>query len=139
MTLKEFEKTVRDVMESLPSEFYPLMENVTVEVAEEPDRELLEQAGFTEEEIQEGDSLLGLFDPMELPSPWSGEAIDTQDMPHTLWIFKNPHEEEFPDPKRLRIEIRKTVIHELAHHFGFTERDLQKFDDNPNPFSKEQD
>jgi predicted Zn-dependent protease with MMP-like domain len=30
--------------------------------------------------------------------------------------------------------VRKTVIHELAHHFGYTDADLEKFDDNPNPF-----
>ncbi len=35
------------------------------------------------------------------------------------------------------IEIRKTVIHELAHHFGYTDRDLVEFDDNPNPFENE--
>ena len=53
-----------------------------------------------------------------------------------MWIFRNPHEEEFPDPKRLRTEIRKIVIHELAHHFGWTDRDLERFDDNPDPFGE---
>ena len=38
------------------------------------------------------------------------------------------------DPKEMRAEVRKTVIHELAHHFGFSERDLERFDDNPDPF-----
>ena len=33
--------------------------------------------------------------------------------------------------------IRATVIHEFAHHFGFNERDLEKFDDNPDPFGDE--
>ena len=55
-------------------------------------------------------------------------------MLHRLVIFKRPLEEEFPDPRQLQIEIRKTVIHELAHHFGYTDRDLEKFDDNPDPF-----
>jgi hypothetical protein len=45
-------------------------------------------------------------------------------MLHRLVIFKNPLEEEFPERKQLRIEIRNTVIHELAHHFGWTDRDL---------------
>ena len=39
-----------------------------------------------------------------------------------------------PDPKRLRTEIKKTVVHELAHHFGWTDRDLERFDANPDPF-----
>jgi predicted Zn-dependent protease with MMP-like domain len=55
-------------------------------------------------------------------------------MLHRLVIFKRPLEEEFPDRRQLMIEIRKTVIHELAHHFGWTDRDLERFDDNPDPF-----
>lgn len=121
-------------METLPKEFEPFLDNVVVEVADEPDYELLLRAGLTEEEIEEGESLLGLFDPLELPSPWAADSVDYHDMMHRLWIFKRPLEEEYPDPKRLRIEVRKTVIHELAHHFGYTDRDLERFDDNPDPF-----
>jgi predicted Zn-dependent protease with MMP-like domain len=65
---------------------------------------------------------------------YSGDAVDVGDMLHRLVIYKRPLEEEFPDRQRLLIEIRKTVIHELAHHFGWTDRDLEKFDDDPNPF-----
>jgi predicted Zn-dependent protease with MMP-like domain len=81
--------------------------------------------------------LLGLFKPLDLPSMFGGDAVDLHDLQHRLWIFKTPHEEEYPDPKRLRTEIRKTVIHELAHHFGWSDRDLEKFDDNPDPFGDE--
>ena len=139
MKLKEFRRLVAKVMYSLPKEFEPFLDNVVVEVVDEPDEELLERAGFTAEEIEEGESLLGFFDPLELPTAWSGDAVDTSNMLHRLWIFRIPHLEEFPDPKQLRIEIRKTVIHELAHHFGLTDRDLEKFDDNPNPFPDELD
>jgi predicted Zn-dependent protease with MMP-like domain len=137
ITMKEFKRLVREVMESLPSEFTPYMDNVVVEVDEWPDDHLLRRAGFTEEEIEDGESLLGFFDPLELPNPWSSDAVDTHAMLHRLWIFKGPHEDEFEDPKRLRTEIRKTVIHELAHHFGWTDRDLEKFDDNPDPFENQ--
>ena len=90
--------------------------------------------GFTEEEIAEGETLLGWFDPLELPTAWSGDAVNVHDMLHRLVIYKRPLEEEFPERKRLLTEIRKTVIHELAHHFGWTDADLEKFDDNPDPF-----
>lgn len=131
LSMKEFKQIVRQVMETLPAEFEPYLHNVVVDVADEPADELLRQAGFTEEEIAEGESLLGLFEPMDF-----GSSLDVDDVPHRLWIFKNPHEEEFPDPTRLRTEIRKTVVHELAHHFGWTDRDLEKFDDNPDPFGE---
>lgn len=134
MSRVEFEHLVADVMKTLPAEFAPYLDNVVVEVADEPDPDLLRKAGLMEEEIEEGESLLGLFDPLELPSPWAGDVVDTHDMLHRLWIFRLPHVEEFPDPKQLRTEVRKTVIHELAHHFGYTDRDLENFDDNPDPF-----
>jgi predicted Zn-dependent protease with MMP-like domain len=137
MTMKQFARLVRRVMETLPEEFRPYLDNVVVDVADEPDEEFLRQAGFTEEEIADGETLLGYFDPLELPSAYGGDHIDADAMMHRLWIFKRPHEEEFPDPKRLRTEIRKTVIHELAHHFGWTDRDLEKFDDNPDPFGED--
>jgi predicted Zn-dependent protease with MMP-like domain len=134
MKRSEFKQLVVQVMETLPREFEPFLDNVVVEVVDEPDEELLRRAGFTEEEIAAGESPLGLFDPLELPSPWSSDAVDTHDMMHRLWIFRRAHLEEFPDPKLLRLEIRKTVIHELAHHFGWTDRDLERFEDTPDPF-----
>ena len=56
---------------------------------------------------------------------------------HRIVIYKGPLEEDFPDPKELRREIRKTVIHELAHHFGYTERDLEPFESKEDPFGDE--
>ena len=139
MSLRKFGRIVRRVMETLPKEFEPYLDNVVVDVVDEPDRDLLLRAGFTEEEIEDGESLFGLFDPLELPSPWAADAVDTHDMMHRLWIFRLPHVEEFQDPKELRTEIRKTVIHELAHHFGYTERDLERFEEIPNPFGDDWD
>lgn len=133
MTMKEFKSYIAQIMHQLPAEFKPYLDNLVVDVAEEPDRDFLLQAGLTEEEIDEGESLLGLFESMDVPMG-AYDSVDFPDLPHRLWIFKNTHEEEFPDPQQLRIEIRKTVIHELAHHFGFDERDLERFDANPNPF-----
>jgi predicted Zn-dependent protease with MMP-like domain len=130
MSMKEFKSLVREVMENLPDELRRYTKNVIVEVAEWPDDDLLRRADYSEEEIEAGDSPLGFYEGFEMP----GLEIDFTDHPDKLWIFKGPHEEEFEDPKRLRTEIRKTVVHELAHHFGWTDRDLERFDDNPDPF-----
>jgi predicted Zn-dependent protease with MMP-like domain len=137
LTLRQFRRVVARVMQSLPQEFEPHLHNVVVDVEEEPGVELLRRMDFTDEEIAEGDSLYGLFEPIELPSSWAGDAVDIPDLPHRLVIFRRPLEEDFPKRKQLMIEIRKTVIHELAHHFGYTDRDLERFDDNPDPFGDE--
>jgi predicted Zn-dependent protease with MMP-like domain len=127
LSLRKFGQIVARVMETLPEEFLPHLDNVVVDVEEEPDLDTLRRAGLTEEEIEAGETLFGLFDPLELPSGYSGDAVDTNSMLHRLVIFKRPLEEEFPDRAELLDEIRKTVIHELAHHFGYTDRDLERW------------
>lgn len=137
MSMKQFCRVVAEVMKTLPAEFAPYLENVVVDVEEEPDEQTLRRAGLSDQEIADGETLLGFFDPLELPTLYSGDAVDTNDMLHRLVIYKRPLEEEFLDRAELYDEIRKTVIHELAHHFGYTDRDLETFDDNPDPFGDE--
>ncbi|MFO0929964.1 MAG: metallopeptidase family protein [Gemmataceae bacterium] len=134
MTLRQFGRIVARVMETLPDEFLPYLDNVVVDVEREPDERTLRKAGLTDEEIADGETLYGLFDPLELPSGYAGDAIDAGAVLHRLVIFKRPLEDDFPERRELLIEIRKTVIHELAHHFGWSDRDLERFDDNPDPF-----
>lgn len=130
LTMGEFRREVRRVLAGLPAEIRQHLANVVVDVAEEADEELLCQAGFSEEEIAAGANLLGFFEPF----PLATEGLELADQPCRLWIFKAPHEEAFPDREQCLVEIRKTVIHELAHHFGWTDADLARFDANPNPF-----
>jgi predicted Zn-dependent protease with MMP-like domain len=133
MTLRQFGKIVRHAMETLPEEIAEHLDNVVVDVEEEPDAKTLREAGLSPEEIAAGETLYGLFAPMPLIMP---DGVDTLDHPHRILIFKRPLEEDFPDPNQLEIEIRKTVIHELAHHFGWTDRDLERFDNRENPFQE---
>jgi predicted Zn-dependent protease with MMP-like domain len=134
MSLQRFGAIVQRVMDTLPEEFAPYLDNVVVDVQEAPDAKTLQQMGFTDEEIAEGESLYGLFVPLDLTTRWGGDVIDVHDQPHQIIIYKRPLEEDFTTRRQLMIEIRKTVIHELAHHFGWTDRDLERFDDTPDPF-----
>ena len=133
MGMKKFGRIVAFVMETLPEAFREHLDNVVVDAECEPSDEDLLRAGFTREEIEEGETLLGFFEPMDMPA-WAGDFVDLDSVTHRLIIYKRPLEDEFPDPKQFLIEVRKTVIHELAHHFGWTDRDLERFDDNPDPF-----
>lgn len=134
MTLKQFRRIVSHVMDTLPEQIRRHLENVVIDIEEEPDEDLLRSAGFSEEEIAQGASLYGLFIPFDTRAP---DSIDFLDRPNRILIFKRPLEEDFPDPRQLRIEIRKTVVHEVAHHFGWTDRDLERFDNTPDPFEDE--
>lgn len=124
MSLQKFGRIVAGVMETLPEEIARHLENVVVDVEEEPDEETLRDLGYTDEEIAAGETLYGLFVPMDVRMP---DEVDELDRPHRILIYKRPLEEDFPEPRQLRTEIRKTVIHELAHHFGWTDRDLERW------------
>lgn len=131
MSMRQFCKIVGRVVETLPDELKQYLDNVVVDVEDEPDLDTLREMGYTEEEIDEGASLYGLFSPLPLPDT---QGMDFHEPPHRIIIYKLPLEEDFPSRHELLMEIRKTVIHELAHHFGYTDADLEKFDDNPDPF-----
>jgi predicted Zn-dependent protease with MMP-like domain len=131
MSMKRFCAIVRETVRSLPAEIQQYLGNIVIDVEEEPTEEFLREAGFTEEEIAAGETLYGYFQPLE-----GVAAVDMLEHPSRIIIFKRPLEEDFPDPEQLRIEIRKTVIHEIAHHFGWTDRDLERFDNDPDPFKK---
>jgi predicted Zn-dependent protease with MMP-like domain len=134
MSFRKFGRIVARVMETLPDEFLPFLDNVVVDVEQEPDARTLRDLGLTDEEIQQGETLYGLFDPLPLPSPYADDVVDSSNLLHRLVIYKRPLEEDFPQRRDLLLEIRKTVIHELAHHFGFSERDLDRFEAQEDPF-----
>jgi predicted Zn-dependent protease with MMP-like domain len=132
MSMKKFAAVVRRAIDTLPPEIKAHLENVVIDVEDEPTEEFLRGAGFTDEEVAAGDTLYGYFMPLE-----GVAAAEMLENPDRIIVFRNPLEEDFPDPRDLLIEIRKTVVHEIAHHFGLSDRDLEKFDDNPDPFGDE--
>jgi predicted Zn-dependent protease with MMP-like domain len=136
MSMNRFCKIVRSVLRELPAEIKLNMKNVVVDVEEEPEPKMLRRSGYTEEEIAAGVDLLGLMAPLlsenivdlddeaELHDDFQHDSLD---QPNRLIIYKGPHERLYPDPTERVKEIRNTVIHELAHHFGYTEGDLRRW------------
>ena len=122
MSMKTFAAVVRRAVETLPESIKEHLENVVIDVEAEPSVEFLREAGFTDEEIDAGDTLYGYFMPLDVE-----RAAEMLEHPDRIIIFRNPLEEDFPDRHELLTEIRKTVVHEIAHHFGWTDRDLERW------------
>ena len=98
-----FEDEVRAALDSLPPKLAGALENIAVVV---------------EDEHPEEPDLFGLYEGIPLTERGSG---DFGQLPDRIAIYRRPLEEEFEDPAELREEIRITVLHELAHYFGFDE------------------
>jgi predicted Zn-dependent protease with MMP-like domain len=113
----EFERLVADALDSLPPDIADAMENVDVLVEDEPAPELL--AG-----LERGHTLFGLYHGVPLtqrgPSSYFGA------MPDRISIYKGPLTRAFRDPNDIRDEVRITVIHEIAHHFGISDARLDE-------------
>jgi predicted Zn-dependent protease with MMP-like domain len=122
LSRKEFHDIVTQTVNSLPDEAKKYLQNVVVDIEDEPDEELLLDLGYTEEEIADGASLFGLYNRMP---DFAGDVNG----PRRIIIYKRPLEEGFPNRDELIEEIRKTVLHELHHHFGYTERDISTWTD----------
>ena len=103
----EFEGRVERALESLPPELRRAMSNVEIVV---------------EDENRDDPDLFGLY--LGVPLTERGEGYAGA-LPDKIAIYQLPLEEEFgDDPAVLEEEIRITVLHELAHHFGIDEERL---------------
>ena len=98
-----FEKHVERVLASLPADLRGAMSNVEIVV---------------EDENPEDPDLFGLY--FGIPLTERGDYSGV--LPDKIAIYRLPLEEEFgDDPSVLEDEIRITVLHEIAHHFGIDE------------------
>ena len=104
-----FEDHVRSALDSLPPKLRDAMSNVEIVV---------------EDENPEEQDLYGLYLGIPLTERDEGYAGV---LPDKIEIYRIPLEEEFgDDPAVLEDEIRITVVHEIAHHFGIDEDRLSE-------------
>jgi predicted Zn-dependent protease with MMP-like domain len=105
----KFEDHVRRALDALPAELRQAMSNVEIVV---------------EDENEDDPDLFGLYTGIPLTERDSGYAGA---LPDKIEIYRLPLEDEFgDDPAVLEDEIRITVIHELAHHFGIDDDRLDE-------------
>jgi predicted Zn-dependent protease with MMP-like domain len=104
-----FETIVDDVLDTLPASLAPALSEVAVVVEDWPTREQLRDQG-----LRDDDGLYGLYE----GTPRTEWGADWSTFPNKITIFRGPLQEDYPDLVDLRREIRLTIEHELAHHFG---------------------
>ena len=107
----EFERTVAEAIDSLPEDLRSAMSNLEVVVEDEP---------------PPGMPLLGLYEgvPLTRRSSWYGAVP-----PDKISIYRGPLERLYGhDPQLLEQQIRRVVLHEIAHHFGISDERLRELD-----------
>jgi predicted Zn-dependent protease with MMP-like domain len=110
---------VARVLDKLPRQFRKRLQNVEVVIEEWPTKDLLLNVGLDPRH----DSLYGLYQGVPLPDR---SSTYPPILPDKISIFSGPLLEDFSDPEELREQIRTTVLHEIAHYFGFDDDAIDK-------------
>ncbi len=111
----EFEALVGDALDSLPKELAERMVNVDVVVEQEPPAEALAR-------LPRGHTLFGLYHGVPLTGRGNYDGV----LPDKISIYKGPIERRYRRPEAIREQVRRTVLHEIAHHFGIDDDRLHE-------------
>jgi predicted Zn-dependent protease with MMP-like domain len=112
-----FEGLVAEALESLPDEIAGWLDNVAIVVADWPTPEQLAQA-----DVGPGGLLFGLY--VGVPKTHRGFTYG-EIIPDKIIIFQRSIERVCRTPAQVRECVRKTVLHEVGHHFGMGEQELR--------------
>lgn len=118
MERRDFARQARSVIEGLPADIAARLHNVQVVVEDWPTKRQLREA-----DVEAGDTLFGLYE--GLPQTERGADYGLM-LPDRITLFRGPHLEAADDVASLAAELRKTLLHELAHHFGIDDDRLHE-------------
>lgn len=123
-TRRRFDEQLEWVLARLPPIIHELIERVPLHVEDYPSEEVLDQL-----HIEYLDDLCGLYTGIPIGQK---SVTHSGTLPDVVTIYREGILSAAADrqgritTKRLREEIRITILHELAHHHGLTEADLRK-------------
>lgn len=112
---RRFNAAVRQALAELPPAFRERIDNVDIIVRPRPTATELRAAGVR------GGTLLGLYHGTPLPLRNSGYGMA---LPDRIYLYRQPLEAMNRTEESLVRQIRHTVLHELAHHFGISDARL---------------
>jgi predicted Zn-dependent protease with MMP-like domain len=114
-----FDAIVAEALASLPAEFAHHLANVEVQIETRPTREHRRAVG-----LKPWQTLYGLYQGVPLTERVGGSPL----LPDLITIFQEPLERDFPSHTALRAQVRRTLLHEIAHFFGISDERLHELD-----------
>lgn len=117
---KEFEDIISLAIDSLPKKYTEKLQNVAIVWADEPSARQRERL-----KLHSGQSLFGLYE--GVPKPGRG-GNNNMVLPDKITIFKNPILTSVFDQAGLKEQVRHTLWHEIAHHFGLNHEQINRLE-----------
>ena len=118
VTAEEFQELMELAMESIPKDFKNRMDNIAFIVEPFPSSSDLARLGMTN-----GRHLLGLYSgiPYTHRNTWYAGTV-----PDRIILFQSNIEAICRSKEELTAKIREVVIHEIAHYFGMTDKEIRE-------------
>lgn len=108
------------ILAELPEKYQPFIHNVIVRVENFPDEKTLKNL-----QLSDRYDLLGLYKGIPLPHK---THYPQKNMPDIIYLFRCPlirYAKENIEP--VQELVNHVMIHEIGHHFGFTDEELESF------------
>ncbi len=120
VSFERFEELVEEALDQIPDALWEMIDNLAVMVEEWPTRDQLEAA-----DVPPGELLLGLYEGVPLTGRSHHYGLVP---PDKITIFRGPILRVCPpgDEDAIREQVRRTVLHEVAHHFGIDDDRLHE-------------
>jgi len=121
MNREEFEAVVVEALDGLPLEFAELMSNVSIQVRETPDAETLRSLDLDPRHH----TLFGLYTgvPLDERGGWYGNVL-----PDVIVLYRRSLLDACPTRPRLIHQIQLTLLHEIGHHFGLSDEEMDAWE-----------
>lgn len=121
-SLALLEQLAHEAISTLPEPFREPATHIRLRIEEFPDEDILDEL-----QIDDPFELTGLYDGIPLTEKSTAEQVIKPDV---IWLFRRPILDEWAERGDVSIQelISHVVVHELAHHFGWSDEDIAKID-----------
>jgi predicted Zn-dependent protease with MMP-like domain len=117
-SLAALEVLAGEVFRALPQSFRELCADLVIQVDDFPTEEVL-----TEMQAETEFDLLGLFQGIGLPFRAESAAVQ---MPNMIWLYRRPILDYWAEhDETLGAIVQHVLVHEIGHHFGLSDADME--------------
>jgi predicted Zn-dependent protease with MMP-like domain len=121
-TLALIEQLAHETVSTLPPQFRALATHVRLRVEDFAEDEMLEELG-----VDDAFDLTGLYDGIPLTEKSTSDQVTRPDV---VWLFRRPILDEWAERGNVSLQelVSHVVVHELGHHFGWSDEDIAAID-----------